>query len=137
VRGEQLTFFATEDVYFLTRLHFRRRALPVDPLLSGDAHLADMEKTYCSGEEFIPGSVVHIGAMDALVHRCITTMNMRIYGSLATQRISGGQLRIMQRELGGENFSWGLMLHTKMIGNLNWCQAADSRNFSFRLILVA
>jgi hypothetical protein len=75
--------------------------------------------------------------MDALVHRCIASMIVRVYGSLATQWISGGQLRIMQRALGGEHFSWGLMLHAKMVGQLNRCRAADSGEFSFGSILVA
>jgi hypothetical protein len=83
------------------------------------------------------GSMVRIGAMDALVHRCIASMIVRVYGSLATQWISGGQLRIMQRALSGEHFAWGLMLHAKMVGQLNRCRAADSGEFSFGSILVA
>jgi hypothetical protein len=51
------------------------------------------------------GSVVSIRAMDALVHHCVIAMVVRVYGSLATQRISGGQLRIMGRALVGDNFS--------------------------------
>jgi hypothetical protein len=62
------------------------------------------------------GSMVSIGAMDALVHHCVETMVVRVYGSLVTQRISGGQLRIMERALGGENFSWDLILHANMLG---------------------
>jgi hypothetical protein len=54
------------------------------------------------------GSVVCIEVMDALLHQCIMTMIVRIYGSLATQWISGGQLRIMQRVLDGEPFHLGL-----------------------------
>jgi hypothetical protein len=34
VRGQQLTFSATEDVYFLTGLPFYGMALPIDPQLS-------------------------------------------------------------------------------------------------------
>jgi hypothetical protein len=30
------------------------------------------------------GSVVSIGAMDALVHHCVVAMVVRVYGSLAT-----------------------------------------------------
>jgi hypothetical protein len=51
------------------------------------------------------GSIVSIGAMDALVHHCIATMIVRVYGSFATQRINGGQLSIMGRVLAGEHFS--------------------------------
>jgi hypothetical protein len=36
------------------------------------------------------GSIVSIKAIDALVHRCVATMVVRVYGSLVTQRISGG-----------------------------------------------
>jgi hypothetical protein len=41
------------------------------------------------------GSMVRIGAMDSLVYHCIASMIVRVYGSLATQWISGGQQRIM------------------------------------------
>ena len=40
------------------------------------------------------GTMVSISAIDSLAHHCIAAMIVRIYGSLATQRISGGQLLI-------------------------------------------
>jgi hypothetical protein len=83
------------------------------------------------------GSVTFIEAMDALLHQCITAMIVRIYGSLATQWISGGQLRIMKRVLDGDFFSWGLMLHAKMMGKIHRCRTTDSSDFSFGSILVA
>jgi hypothetical protein len=83
------------------------------------------------------GSVVSIGAMDALARRYVETMIVRVYGSLATQRISGGQLRVMGRAMVEENFSWGLMWHAKMVGKLDRCRTADSRDFAFGSILVA
>jgi hypothetical protein len=64
-------------------------------------------------------------------------MIVRIYGSLATQWINGGQLWIMQRVLDGDIFTWGFMLHAKMMGEINWCQAFDSNEYSFGSILVA
>jgi hypothetical protein len=137
VRGEQLTFSAREDVYFLMGLPFWGMALPVDPQLPVDVHLVDMAQRYCSGPNIMSGSVVHIEAMDDLLHQCIATMIVRIYGSLATQWISGGQLSIMQRVLDGDFFAWGLMLHAKMMGQINRCRTADSGDFSFGSILVA
>ena len=56
-------------------------------------------------EKFISGSIVSIKAMDALVHHCVVVMIVRVYGSLVTQHISGGQLRIMGWALVGEHFS--------------------------------
>jgi hypothetical protein len=51
------------------------------------------------------GSVVYIKAIDNLLHQCITTMIVRIYGSLVTQRINGGYLSITQRVLDGDFFA--------------------------------
>jgi hypothetical protein len=137
VWGEQLAFTMVEDVYFLTGLPFRGTPLPAEPVVPGDGQLVVLAQRYCSGENFMSGSMVSIGAMDALVHHCMATMIVRVYGSLATQRISGGQLRIMERALAGEHFSWGLMLHAKMVGKLDRCRAADLGEFSFGSILVA
>jgi hypothetical protein len=95
MRGEHLTLFFVEDVYFLTGLLFRGTLLPVEPVLPGDRQLVVLYWTYCSGEDFVSGSMVRIWAMDALVHRFVASMIVRVYGSLTTQWISGGQLRIM------------------------------------------
>jgi hypothetical protein len=46
--------------------------------------------------------VVSIGAIDSLAHRCIEAMIFRIYGSLATQWISGGQLLVLERVVADE-----------------------------------
>jgi hypothetical protein len=59
---------------------------------------------------------VSIGLIDALAHRCIAMMIVRVYGSLATQWINGGQLMVMERVLAGEHFTWGLTLHARMVG---------------------
>jgi hypothetical protein len=37
------------------------------------------------------GSVVRIGVMEALVHRCVASMILRVYGSFPTQGISCGR----------------------------------------------
>ena len=124
-------------MYFLTGLPFWGMLLPREPVLPGDRQLATLGQRYYLRENFMSGSIVSIRVMDALVHHCVATMMMRVYGSLATQRISGGQLRIMGRALVGENFSWGLMLHANMVGQLHRCQVADSGEFAFGSMLVA
>jgi hypothetical protein len=126
-----------EDVYFLTRLPFRGTPLSTEPVVLGDGQFDVLGQRYSKRENFISSSMVSIGAMDALVHRCVEVMVLRVYGSLATQWISGGQLRIMERAMVGENFSWGLMLHAKMVGNLDTCRVVDSGEFSLGSILVA
>jgi hypothetical protein len=51
--------------------------------------------------------------------------------------ITGGQLRVVEQVLDGDLFAWGVLMHTKMMSQLNWCQRDDSGDFSFRSILVA
>jgi hypothetical protein len=116
VRGEQIPFTMVEDVYFLTGLPFRGTPLPVESVLPRDTLITMVGRRYCSGPNYMSDTVVSIGAMDALEHRCIAVMIVRVYGSLVTQWISGGQLMVMERVLAGEHFSWGLMLHSRMVG---------------------
>jgi hypothetical protein len=95
VEGKQLTFSDMEDVYFLIGLPFQGMALPADSQLQGDVRLIVMAWDYCLGMNPMSGLVVWIEATNALLHQCITAMIVRIYGSLVTHRINGGQLRIM------------------------------------------
>jgi hypothetical protein len=121
----------------MTGLPFQGIPLPEEPVLPRNGQLATLGQRYCSREDFMLGSMVIIGAMHALVHRYVATIVVRVYGSLATQRISGGQLRIMGRALVGDHFGWGFMLHANMVGQLDRCWVADSGDFSFGSILVA
>ena len=43
----------------------------------------------------------------------------------------------MGRELVDKHFTWGLMLHARMVGQLDKCQTIDSGNFAFGSIVVA
>jgi hypothetical protein len=137
VRGEQIPFTAVEDVYFLTGLPFRGTPLPAEPVLPRGTLLATIGRRYCSGQNFMSGMVVSISAIDSLAHRCIAAMIVRVYGSLATQRISGGQLLVLERVLAGERFAWGLTLHARMVAQLDHCRSTDTGEFAFGSILVA
>jgi hypothetical protein len=75
---------------FLDWVPFRGTPLPVKPVLPRTILLADIGQRYCSGWDFMSGTVVSITAIDSLAHHCIETMIMRVYGPLATQQISGG-----------------------------------------------
>jgi hypothetical protein len=101
VRGEKIPFTAMEDVYFLTGLPFRGMPLLVEPVLPRDTPLATIGTRYCSGPDFMSGTVVSMSAIDSLTHRCIAVMIVHVYGSLVTQRISGGQLLVLERVVVG------------------------------------
>jgi len=100
---------------------FQGMALPSNPKFPLGVHLADVARRYCLGLKIISFLVFRIETMDDLLHQCITAMIMRIYGSLVMQQINGGHLVIMQRVLDGDFFAWGLMLHAKMMGQINRC----------------
>jgi hypothetical protein len=84
VRGEENPFTTLEDVYFLTGLPFQGTPLLADPVLPRDTSLAMVGRRYCSGLNYMSGSMVSIGVMDSLAHRCIAAMIVRVYGSLST-----------------------------------------------------
>jgi hypothetical protein len=138
MRGEQIPFTVVEDIYFLTGLPFRGTPLPVEPVLLRDTHLDDIARRYCSSENYMSRTVVSVSGLDSLLHRCIATMIVHIYGSLATQRISGGHLLVLERVVVGyERFAWGLMLHAWMIVQLDYCRSTGTGEFTFGSILVA
>jgi hypothetical protein len=84
------------------------------------------------------GSSVSISGIDALLHRCVAAMIVRVYGSRATHRISGGELMLMERVVvGRERFAWGVTLHVQMIAQLDRCRSTGRGEFAFVSILVA
>jgi hypothetical protein len=101
-----------EDIYFLTGLPFWGTPLPAVPVLPRDTDLAKVTERYCLDGHYMTGSSVRIRAIDVLLHRCIAAMIVRVYGTRAPHRISGGELKLMERVVvGHERFAWGLMLH--------------------------
>jgi hypothetical protein len=137
VRGEKIPFTVVEDVYFLTGLPFQGMPLLVEPVLPRDTTLTTIGQRYCLGENFMSGTVVSISAIDSLAHCFIMAMIVRVYGSLAIQRISGGQLLMLERVVVDEKFAWGLTLYALMIAQLDRCRSTGVGEFSFGSILVA
>jgi hypothetical protein len=84
---------------------FSRNLLLAERVLPTDISLATLGWRYYSRENYMSGSIMSIGAMDALAHHCVVVMIVRVYGSLVTQRINGGQLRVMGRALVGEHLA--------------------------------
>jgi hypothetical protein len=138
VRGEQIAFTAVEDIYFLTGLPFRGTSLPADPVLPRDTQLRTVVERYCLGEHYMTGTAVNISGIDALLHRCVAAMIVRVYGSRAPHRISGGELILMERVVVvRERFAWGLTLHVQMIAQRDHCRSRGAGEFAFGSILVA
>jgi hypothetical protein len=96
VREEHLTFSAIDDVYFLTGLPFCGMAPLIDPQLAREDRVGDLEARHCTGLNPMSGSVIHIEAIDDLLMESIEYMVVKIYGSLGTQWITGGQLRVVE-----------------------------------------
>jgi hypothetical protein len=124
VRGERVDFTAMEDVYFLTGLPFRGTSMLAAPVMPREIDLAEYAGRFCAGEHYMTGSAVRINALDFLLHRCVASMIVRIYGTTAPHRISGGELMLMERVVvGRERFAWGLALHARMIAQLDRCRS--------------
>jgi hypothetical protein len=137
VRGEHIPFTAVEDIYFLTGLPFWGTPFPAEPVLPRGTQLSEVAERYFSGDHYMSGTVVSISGIDVLLHRCIAAMIVQVYGSLATHRISGGELLVMERVVvGRERFTWGLTLHARMIMQIDRCRSTGTREFAFGSILV-
>jgi hypothetical protein len=115
MRGEKMPFIVVEDVYFLTGFPFQGTPLPAEPVLPRGTQLETIGRRYCSSWNFMSETIVSITSIDSLAHRYIAVMIVRVYGSLVTQWISGGQLLVLERVLVGEHFAWGLTLHARMV----------------------
>jgi hypothetical protein len=116
VRGERVHFTAEEDIYFLTGLPFRGTSMLSAPVMPRETDLAGFARRFFSGGHYMTGSTVRINALDVLLHRCVASMIVRIYGSTAPHQISGGEMSLMERVVvGRERFSWGLSLHSQMV----------------------
>jgi hypothetical protein len=138
VRGERVEFTAEVDVYFLTGLPFRGTPMLTAPVMPRETNLAGFARRFCSGRQFMTGSAVRINALDVLLHRCVASMIVRIYGSTAPHRMSGGELSLMERVVvGRERFAWGVALHSQMVAQLDRCRSAGRGEFTFGSILVA
>jgi hypothetical protein len=138
VRGERVEFTAEEDIYFLTGLPFRGTSMLVAPVMPREMDLAGFARRFFSGARYMTGSAVRINALDVLLHRCVASMIVRIYGSTTPHRISGGELSLMERVVvGRERFAWGLALHSQMVTQLDRCRSAGRGEFTFGSILVA
>jgi hypothetical protein len=108
-------FSTTEDMYFLTGLPFRGREVVMDPHIPGEDRVETMAAQNFLGPNPMSGSIVWIEAIDELLIECIATMVVRIYGSLGTQPITCGQLRVVEEVLDGDLFAWGVLMHTRMM----------------------
>jgi hypothetical protein len=64
-------------------------------------------------------------------------MVVKIYGSFGTQWITGGHLRVVEEVLYGDLFAWGVLMHTRMVSQVNRCRRVDYDDFSFESSLVA
>jgi hypothetical protein len=89
------------------------------PSYLGDERVVDLARRHCSGTEPNVGSVIRIEAIDEILTECIIH-----HGS--------EDLQIL-----GDHFSWGIMLHSRMMGQIHRCRTTDSNDFAFGSILVA
>jgi hypothetical protein len=129
-------FFAIENVYFFMGLPFHGRALAIDPHIPREDRVETMVARNCVGPNPMLSSIICIEAIDEFLTKFITSMVVRIYRFLGTQWITSGQLRVVEEVLDGDLFAWGVLMHTKVMSQLNWCWCADSSEFSFKSVMV-
>ena len=111
VQGERVDLTLT-DVYFLTGFPYLGRVADTQPRVFADLDLDDVVERLCR-----PGARVHRNAL--LVRdlrepavQVMTGCVVCILGSQSPEKVSGGQMQLVERVLAGTYFAWGQMFLT-------------------------
>jgi hypothetical protein len=62
------------------------------PVMPRETNLAGFARRFCSGGHYMTSLAVRINALHVLLHHCVASMIVRIYGSTVPHRISSGEL---------------------------------------------
>jgi hypothetical protein len=119
VRGEKLMLSTKENMYFLMGLPLCGITLGINPHLPREDRVETMVARNCSRMNPMSGSFICNESIDELLTNFIVAMVVQIYGSLGTHWITSGKLRVVEQVLDGDLFAWGVLMHTKMMSQLN------------------
>ena len=111
VQGERVDL-TLADVYFLTGLPCLGRVADTQPRGSADLDIVDMAVRFCGAEARVHRNALRVGDLREPVVRATIACIVRILGSQAPEKVSGGQMQLVERTLEGTYFAWGQMFLT-------------------------
>ena len=93
------------DVYFLTRLPCLGRVADTQPRVSADLDMDDMLEWFYRPEAQVHQNALLVRDLREPAVRAMAACVVRILGSQSPEKVSGGQMQLVERVLAGSYFA--------------------------------
>ena len=100
------------DVYFLTGFPCLGRVADMQPRVSADTDMEDMLERYCGPEARVHRNALLVRDLLELAVQAMAACVVRVLGSQSLEKMSGGQMQLVERVLGSVYYAWGQMFLT-------------------------
>ena len=111
VQGERVDLTLT-DVYFLTGLPCLGRVADTQPRVSANLDMDDMLEQFCGPEARVHRNALLVRDLREPEVQSMAACVVRVLGSQSPERVSGGQMQLVECVLGGVYYAWGQMFLT-------------------------
>ena len=102
------------DVYFMMGLPCLGRLTDTQPWVSADLDIDDLAVRFCRADARVHRNAFWIQDLREPAVRAMEACMVWILGSQSPEKVSGGQMQIVERVLAGNYFAWGQMFLTCM-----------------------
>ena len=106
VQGERVDLTLTY-VYFLTGLPCLGRVADMQPRVSADIDMEDMLEQYCGPEARVHRNALLVRDLQEPAVRAMAACVVHVLGSQSPEKVSGGQMQLVERVLAGVYYVWG------------------------------
>ena len=124
------------DVYFLTGLPCLGRVSDTQPRVSADIDMDDMRERFCVAEAQVNRNALLVRDLQEPAVRAMAACVVHILGSQSPEKVSGGQMQLVEHVLAETYFAWGQMFLTCVQRQLTAAKEA-SKGLCFGSFLVA
>ena len=111
VQGERVDLTLT-DIYLLTGLPCLGRVSDTQPRVSADLDMEDMVERFCRPDARVHRNALLVRDLQEPAVQAMAACVVRILGSQSPEKVSGGQMQLVELVLAGTYFSWGQMFLT-------------------------
>jgi len=129
VQGESIELTLT-DIYCLTSLPMFGIVGETQPVLPRGRKLRGFVDTHGTEECRVKDGAIPIEELERLETRAIAVVVVRIVGTHAPHRISGGLMMIVKSVLAGTYYGWAHMLLMSMRRQLSSCRRSTGETFA-------
>ena len=108
VQGERVDLTLT-DVYFLKGLPCLGRVADTQPRVSADINMDNMLERFCGAEAQVHRNALLVRDLRKPTVRAMAACVVRVLGSQSPEKVSGGQMQLVESVLDETYYAWGQM----------------------------